>query len=174
MGFWSSVWEHTGVTQATGGAWCTVVSCHEPIWNWHQAKPGCVFPWAISQERTYRRRLRHLWKLQVRAARSLLDGSSEGMCSSYNTTQCLGCWESRFIPLNKKSEGLHIDLLLMWVLTFAMMATWGFLSDFITFFINVTCKLSSGLFIYLHNKSCVYRLEKRCHIYHFWVVIWGY
>lgn len=52
MGSWLSVWEHTGVTQTTTDAWRTVISCQKPIWNWHQAKAGCVFPWAISQEGT--------------------------------------------------------------------------------------------------------------------------
>lgn len=58
------VWEHSGVTRATRGACSTEVSCQQLVWNWHQAKIGCVFPWAISGKSTQRRSLRHLRKLQ--------------------------------------------------------------------------------------------------------------
>ena len=75
------VWEHSGVTRATMGACSAEVSCHKPIWNWHQTKTGCVSPWAISEESAQRRRLRHLRQLQVKRhrdlpAKSLSDGGS--------------------------------------------------------------------------------------------------
>lgn len=75
------VWEHSVVTQATRGACSTEVSYPKPVWNWHQTKTGCVFPWAISEESVWRRSLRHLRKLQVKRhrdlpAKGLSDGSS--------------------------------------------------------------------------------------------------
>lgn len=79
--------------QAEMGSWCLRTQQSHPglpgvpvlqrsaVWNWHQAKTGCEFPGAVSEQSTGRRSLRHLRKLQVKRhgdmpAKSLLYSSS--------------------------------------------------------------------------------------------------
>lgn len=72
-----------------------------PIWNWHQAKIGCVFPWAISEESAWRRSLGHLrkpklWGTGTCLQRAFQMAAPKGVCSAYWSSLIFWDWGSRF------------------------------------------------------------------------------